>query len=495
MRERELKFMPGPLFAVPDLTDLAPGTRADEPDTIRLHAAYFDTDDLRLARSGASLRYRDDEGWMVKLPVAADDALIRQELRVDGDAADPPEAALDLVHALIRREPVQFIARLNTVRQRTVVRSAGGEQLAELVDDEVSVLDGARLTARFRELEVELAENVPEDLVRELKHRLHAAGSGHTDLVPKIVRALGPRASDPPDVAPPPRLDFASTPLEVLRSAVASSTARLVAHDPGVRIGTDPEDVHQARVATRRLRSDLRSFRDVVDPEWSAASSDELKWIGGLLGAVRDTDVLLERLEGRLEQLSKPELDAGKQLLAGLRDHREQARDELLAAMRADRYLQLLDRLVDATHVIPPEDEALCDDIELTDVVRKPWRKLRDAAEAVNPDSPDPVLHAVRIRAKRCRYAAEAVAPALGKPARRFASAIARVQEVLGEHQDAVVAEQWLRAHARGEGSNVERAFVAGELAALERVAAAESRAQFPQTWKAARHKRLRDWL
>ena len=248
-------------------------------------------------------------------------------------------------------------------------------------------------------------------------------------------------------------------------------------------------------MATRRLRSDLRSFRDVVDPEWSAALSDELKWIGGLLGAVRDTDVLLERLEGRLEQLSAPEHDAGKQLLAGLRDHREQARDELLDAMRADRYLELLDRLVDATRSVPADQDDWIDETELTDIVRKPWRKLRADADAITADSPDEALHAVRIRAKRCRYAAEAVAQAEGKPARRFARAIARVQEVLGEHQDAVVAEQWLRAHAQGAGSSVERAFVAGELASLERMAAAESRAQFPEVWKAARRKRLRDWL
>jgi CHAD domain-containing protein len=357
------------------------------------------------------------------------------------------------------------------------------------------VLDGARLTARFRELEVELTDDATKELVQALKQRLHTAGSGHTDLVPKIVRALGPRASDPPDMAPPRALDFASTPLEVLHAAVASSTARLIAHDPGVRIGTDAEDVHQARVATRRLRSDLRSFRDVVDPEWSAALSEELQWIGGVLGAVRDTDVLLERLEGRLEQLSAGELDAGKQLLAGLRDHRELARHDLLDAMRADRYLQLLDRLVEATHSVPADQDDWIDETELSDIVRKPWRKLRADADAITADSPDEALHAVRIRAKRCRYAAEAVAPAVGKPARRFARAIARVQEVLGEHQDAVVAEQWLRAHGQGAGSSVERAFVAGELAALERVAAAESRDQFPEIWKAARHKRLRDWL
>ncbi|MFI5054084.1 MAG: CYTH domain-containing protein, partial [Acidimicrobiia bacterium] len=145
MKERELKFTPGPSFRMPDLTDVGAGTRAEPPETIRLQAAYFDTDDLRLARAGASLRYRNDEGWMVKLPVSRDSLLTRLELTVPGESGEPPEAAVDLVHALIRRAPLRPAARLNTVRQRCVLHDQNGEQLAEVVDDEVSVLDGARL--------------------------------------------------------------------------------------------------------------------------------------------------------------------------------------------------------------------------------------------------------------------------------------------------------------------------------------------------------------
>ena len=187
--------------------------RADAPDTIRLQAVYYDTDDFRLARAGASLRYRNVEGWTVKLPVTQEaGALDRQELHFDGDADDdPPEAALDLVHALARSAPLQPVARLNSVRTRVVLRDEQGAKIGEVVDDEVSVLDGIRLAARFRELEVELEEDAPESLEPALLARLRAAGAGHADPVPKIVRALGPRAADPPDVTPPPPLDFAST--------------------------------------------------------------------------------------------------------------------------------------------------------------------------------------------------------------------------------------------------------------------------------------------
>jgi CHAD domain-containing protein len=156
----------------------------------------------------------------------------------------------------------------------------------------------------------------------------------------------------------------------------------------------------------------------------------------------------------------------------------------------------LLDRLVAAARMIPPSGDGADLELELGDLVRPPWKKLRDAVDDLGDDPADEELHEVRIRAKRCRYAAEAVAPAVGKAAKRFAVAVAGVQEVLGEHQDAVVAGQWLRAHAAaGAGGRVERAFVAGELAALEDAAADDSRAEWPDAWQQAKRRSLREWM
>ncbi len=497
MLEHELKFSPGPFFRVPDLNTLHPRLRADAVDTLRLQAVYYDTDDLRLARAGASLRYRNVEGWTVKLPVARDardarvaGALTRQELHVDGDPGDdPPEAAVDLVRALVRRAPLRPVARLNTVRKGVVLRDGQGTKIGEVVDDEVSLLDGIRLAARFRELEVELEAAAPDTLEPALVARLRAAGAGRPDPVPKIVRALGPRAADPPDVTAPPPLDFASTPAEVVQAAIATSTLRLLVNDPGVRLGTDPEHVHQARVATRRLRSDLRTFRQALDEDWSEPIRVELKWLGGILGAVRDTEVLQDRLEARLGELPSSDIDEGKQLLHKLAERREQDRVELLREMRSDRYLALLDQLVDASRAPKFADDVHDLDDELSDFVRRPWRKLRRAVQALGPNSTDHELHLARIRAKRCRYAAEAVAPALGKEVRPFAKAVTELQDVLGEHQDAVIAGEWLRENSAGAG------FVAGELAAMERVAAEVARDRWPDVWRQAKSKKLRRWM
>ena len=419
-------------------------------------------------------------------------ALTRQELHVDGDPGDdPPDAAVDLVRALVRRAPLRPVARLNTVRQRVVLRDGQGTKIGEVVDDEVSLLDGIRLAARFRELEVELEAAAPDTLEPALVARLRAAGAGQPDPVPKIVRALGARAADPADVTAPPPLDFASTPAEVVQAAIATSTLRLLVNDPGVRLGTDPEHVHQARVATRRLRSDLRTFREVLDEAWSEPIRAELKWLGGILGAVRDTEVLQDRLEGRLAELPSSDIDEGKQLLQKLAERREHDRAELLRDMRSDRYVRLLDQLVDASRAPKFADAVsdLDDDSELSDFVRKPWRKLRRAVQALGPDSTDHELHLARILAKRCRYAAEAVAPALGKEVRVFAKAVTELQDVLGEHQDAVVAGEWLRENSAGAG------FVAGELAAMEHVAAQVARDHWPEVWKQAKRKKLRRWM
>src|SRR5436190_23325302 len=136
--------------------------------------------------------------------------------------------------------------------------------------------------------------------------RLVAAGARLDEVGPKLVHALGPRAAGSPEV-PPVHLHPGSQAGDAVRAAMAAGVARLLRHDPGVRIGDDPEDVHQARVATRRLRSDLRTFSPLLDGEWLEALRDELRWLGAALGAVRDADVLADRL--RRQAATLPEAD------------------------------------------------------------------------------------------------------------------------------------------------------------------------------------------
>jgi CHAD domain-containing protein len=385
------------------------------------------------------------------------------------------------------------MSRLRTLRRRVDLVDEQGVRLVEVDDDEVSVLDGRRVGARFREVEVELLAGTPTAVQDAVVACLRDAGAGSPDPVPKVVRALGPRALEPADVVVEP-LRGDATAADAIRVAIATSVRRLIAHDAGVRVGEDIEAVHQARVATRRLRSDLRTFREFLDPEWLRSLRDEVKWLGGELGPVRDGDVLLERLERHAAQLPDDDHLLVERVIAKRAAERDDARAELMRAYGSARYVELLERLVVAAREPAFTEAAFAPAIEVVpEVVRRPWRHLRAAVEALGDDPPDEALHATRIRAKRCRYAAEAVVPIVGNRARRFAKAIAEVQEVLGDHQDAVVAREWL-GKAAGELAPRD-AYAAGMLAGVEVAAAAAARDAFPGVWKAASKKRLRDWL
>src|SRR5207245_5112768 len=154
----------------------------------------------------------------------------------------------------------------------------------------------------FRQLEVEATDERGVDVMNAVAERLLVAGAQRDDVGPKLVHALGPRGAGSPEV-PPVRLHPGSQAGDAVRAALAAGVTRLLRHDPGVRIGDDLEDVHQARVATRRLRSDLRTFRALLDPEQSGSLRDELKWAADLLGDLRDADVLLERLRRQADLL------------------------------------------------------------------------------------------------------------------------------------------------------------------------------------------------
>jgi len=279
---------------------------------------------------------------------------------------------------------------------------------------------------------------------------------------------------------------------DVVRRALALSTSRLISHDPVVRAGEDPEGVHQARVATRRLRSDLRTFAPLVDATWALRLRTELAELAGDLGAVRDADVLLARLSGDALRLGDDDRARVARVLGLLATRREQARKTLLAAMDAPRYHTLLDDLVDAAEhpmLTPLAREAARP--QMRRVAARPWKRLRRNVEAL-PDPPaDADLHRVRIMAKRARYACEVVAVVL-PDATAFAKALAAVQAVLGEHHDAVVAEDWLRA---APVRSRQEAFAVGELAGLQRDAAAAARATWRDAWAGATRPRLRAWM
>jgi CHAD domain-containing protein len=281
----------------------------------------------------------------------------------------------------------------------------------------------------------------------------------------------------------------------MVRAALASGLNRLVAHDPGVRLDEDPEEVHQARVATRRLRSDLRTFRSLVDQDWAEGLRRELGWLAGPLGEVRDADVLLDRLRSETDRLPPQDRAGVGTLVDRLSASRRQSLATLFDELDSKRYVALLDALVDGISEPPltPDADQAAEDVA-SSLVGKAWRKLRRSVSDLGSEPADEQLHRVRIMAKRCRYAAEAVIGIEGRPAKRFAGAVAGLQDVLGRLQDAVVASSWLRECITADTS-IGQAVTIGELLGFATVAAEESRRDWPDAWRRARRKSLRSWL
>ena len=319
--EREIKLTPGDGFVLPELGGERLPTRV-------FISTYHDTKDLQLARHGVTLRHRVEDGaglWQLKLPRGE----ARLELELAGTPARAPAEMLALLPAYLRGRELVPIARLRTRREG--MRAYG----AEIVDDNVAVLEGQRVTRRFREVEVELLEG-DERTLRQLEKELRKAGAASTgELQPKLYRAL--------DLAGPleARVIEKGCPAgEALGIALDTEYRALLVHDPGTRQGDDPEDLHQLRVATRRLRAFLRVARPLVDREWAGSLREELRWLGGHLGPARDLDVMLGRLRAEVGLLGD-EAGGADGLLAGLEDERAAAYADVVDVLGTETVLRV----------------------------------------------------------------------------------------------------------------------------------------------------------
>jgi CHAD domain-containing protein len=490
--ETELKYETAEDTELPRLDGLPGVRRTSDSQPQQLEAEYYDTADLRLLRAGVTLRRRQggsDAGWHLKLPTGRDS---REEIRLPlGRAGRRVPAKLsNLVRARTRGEPLTPVAVIATSRHTTELLDADGRPLAEVADDHVRGIpntDGAAGPVEWREIELELAAG-DRRLLAAADKLLRRAGLHRSRRSAKLERVLAGRLPEQPG----PRDDRDAHPAaaDVLTYYLREQADGLAALDPLVRRGA-PDAVHQMRVTTRRLRSILRAFDNVISDADSAPVAGELKWLGTLLGAERDAEVQAGRLREHLRATSPDVLLGPVQARiqahvakAGASSHRA-----VLAALNSDRYAAMLDAL----DALITSEKSGADAGRRASVIlplgvrrsfRRTRRRMRTALRLPPGPARDTALHEARKAAKRTRYAAEAAIPVSGKPAATFARQVKKVHSALGDHQDTVVGRQVARrlgvaAHLAGESAFTYGLFYGRDEAAADRV---DSRAR--KTWR-----------
>ena len=440
--EREIKLTVGERFRLPEL----PGSPIPRR---RLTSTYYDTSQYDLARAGMTLRHRVERGkqaWQLKLPLMKD----RQEIELVDRQSIPPTIFRDLLFLHLGQRQLVPVATLRVWRAGIRVRM-DHTPVADVTLDQVSVVKDGAVLQRFRELEIERIDG-KDSALSELERQLRQAGASDHDGHPKLFHALSlvVPGSEPPLASDAPVMAH-------VQWTLARHVRWLLAHDPGTRLGREPESLHQMRVATRQLRAVLRAAKPLLVPEWADSLQEELRWLGRLLGPARDLDVQLAYFREESTSLDARDRRPLSSFIAHLEAQRSKAQEILLNELKSERYLDLIRRLQQAAQD-PTTVESI---VTLHDLAKDEFTKLRDAIRQAGPTPINATIHETRIKTKRARYAAELAEPTVGKPATRFINKACVVQNVLGMHQDAIQAEAHIREFLK-HSTSTRAAFVAG---------------------------------
>jgi CHAD domain-containing protein len=447
-REVERKFDVDASVISPSFDGMAGVARVEQLPTQVLVAVYFDTPGHDLAARRVTLRRRTggpDAGWHLKLPAGQD---TRTEVRAPL-GPEIPDELLDVVTAIVRDRPLAPVAQIRTARSVVALRDDQGEVLAEFCDDQVSASAGGSEHEQdercWREWELELGCGDLE-LLDRLSNRLLDAGARPAGYGSKLARVLGAPA-------------VAAHPTDRLHRALAEQIEQLLVWDRAVRADAD-DAVHQMRVTIRRIRSLLHGEETAHAPLLG-----ELQELGAVLGVARDAEVLAQRYQQALDELT-PELVRGpvsERLVGGSLHRYQTGRRRSLAAMRSPRYFRLLDGLDDLVSAPAAEQYATVDIA---------YRRLRKAVKAAKTAvDRDAALHRIRKAAKRVRYAAAAANKT------KIAKRAKTIQTVLGDHQDSVVSRAHLVQQADAAFAAGQDTFTYGLLYAREVDLATQSRA------------------
>jgi triphosphatase len=423
---------------------------------VRIRDSYLDTDDWRLYRAGYSLRVRkrggSTEATLKALPT---EGSLRRRMEITEDLPDGEARSLleapGQVGRRIRdvggKRPLQLLCEVRTSRRPYLLHV--GPARAEVVLDEttIPVADSNR-PVRMRRVEVEVVEGAPEDLAAFVGELELGAGLRPATLTKFEAGLLSMGLSAPalPDLGPTDA-DASRTLGEVAFAALRKHFQTFLRAEPGTRMGDHPEELHDMRVASRRVRAALSVFRPAL-PARSERLRQELGWIADGLGAVRDMDVQLERVGGWTQDVP-PEGAGGSEIVEALEDIRRSARENLLRILDSARYARFVESFAVMLRRGPLRAQAPAWRpviAEAPGLVRQRRRAVRKRLKRVgHTDDKAPALHAVRIRCKRLRYLLEFLSDVYPQEIPDLTAGLVKAQDLLGAYQDSVVAGGQLR--------------------------------------------------
>jgi CHAD domain-containing protein len=309
-----------------------------------------------------------------------------------------------------------------------------------------------------------------------------SAADGGADVMPAAAAALS---------APESTFDASTSACEVAMAELRRLLAVWRIHEPGARIGRDPEELHQLRVTARRIDATLGLFKSQL-PAALLRARRSTKAVLRSLGAARDLDVQLSELARYCAGLPESERAAAEPLRARLESDRSRARARLVRALDSEPTRRWLETLTLACAAGAERNGGERAMVLMPQRVRRRFRKLRKSVGKLRPKSPLEAYHQVRRRAKQLRYATECGALMFGRAAQDLLKALRRLQDRLGVHQDAYMAQSHLAALAADPGSGLPPAtlFLMGRLAEHHARLTAQAHRTLTRSWRRVRGKR-----
>ena len=492
------------------------GLVVEPRSTLKIFDTYFDTDDWRIFRAGFALRIRSEDGkseaTLKSLRSNSDEMADRREVSesIEDSASDPTGASANTsstasilrskgpvgvrVHAVSGSHSLQPLFEIHTSRQRFAIHAPNDEEpLGEIaLDDTVIARPHGQPQTSIQRVEVEALTDAHESLktlVNALRDGCSLASASDSKFVEGL-RCVG--------LAPAPAPEFMPSTVDGSMSVDQIALANLrrylsdwYRHEPGARLGDDPEELHDLRVAGRRLDAILRQFSDYL-PEAVTRMRPTLKKVLRSLGEARDLDVALLELDAFSRRLSESDRAHLEPLKRHLDHERQRARARMLGSLDSTAVQKEFEKLT----VALAQPAELMNDRSRTGLVaaqliRSRYKKVRKDADRLKPDSSMPAYHEVRGRVKKLRYALETVAVLFGKPAAEMIRALRRWQERLGAQQDADVAGRRLSALASDppKGLPPETLFLMGRLAEHYADRALKARKRHPRAYRKVRER------